>query len=147
MNNQKIVKGHIFPAGKYYIGDLCYVIVQAWPEVCDSAVTLSAIQLNDGRIIQLSPTEYGDGLCYDDERRDYPVDSGTIGVVSVDDIREDGLSGIRFGNVVDMKKPFTLTCENGTISVGDIQIYTKDDPFENEEHMDEFEDDEFDDNY
>lgn len=76
------------PAGTYYIGDLCYVITD------DNWISLIK-QLNvikgdvtipkpvvDMYNIWLHNTLNGDGLFQDESNNQYPVDSGTIGIVS-----------------------------------------------------------------
>lgn len=83
---------------RYYIGDLCYVMHDEWSEVCDltlaEGVDEGQFELADGRQFILFSTAYGDG-CYPDQMgRSYAVDSGTIGAIRVDDIRDPGFARI-----------------------------------------------------
>ena len=56
----------MMPAGKYYIGDLCYVMHPEWDEFC--RITISGneclqgeFNLADGRRFATFTTAYGDG--------------------------------------------------------------------------------------
>lgn len=86
------------PQGKYYIGDLCYVMADGhWDEFLE----LTALYDSKGKLVEYEEgffefkgysvgwhgTEYGDG-CYDANRIGNinksmmcPVDSGTIGII------------------------------------------------------------------
>lgn len=81
----------------YYIGDLCYVLHDAWDEVC-SLFTFDnetwEYQLQDGRKFFLFNTAHGEGVYQDQHGGRYPVDSGTIGAILVDDIRDTTYSDL-----------------------------------------------------
>lgn len=76
---------------RYFLGDLCYVLHDAWDEVCDLTPLDNSeheFELEDGRKFILFSTAFGDGQ-YNDQKGDpYAVDSGTIGAIKVDDIRD-----------------------------------------------------------
>jgi len=77
---------------KYYIGDLCYVMHDEWSEVCN-LITFdnedsAEYELEDGRKFFLYGTAYGDGQYLGTGGGLYSVDSGTIGAIKVDDIRD-----------------------------------------------------------
>ena len=74
---------------RYYVGDLAYVLHDAWSEVCDLTVFDNSkfeYELSDGRKFILFSTAYGDGTYNDRDGNPYSVDSGTIGAIKVDDI-------------------------------------------------------------
>ena len=93
----KVVKNENiqFPAGYYWVGDICYVLHDEWLEVCD--ITLPAkdnkyqilngvFNLKNGTQFALYNTAYGDGNYYDEENFNYGVDSGSIGCVAINNI-------------------------------------------------------------
>jgi hypothetical protein len=74
----------------YYVGDLAYVLHDAWDEVCNLAPLDNSeheFELEDGRKFILFSTAYGDGLYNDQNGLSYSVDSGTIGAIRIEDIR------------------------------------------------------------
>ena len=80
---------------KYYVGDLCYVMHDCWDEVCDLMFPAGSTEdiegeheLADGRKFIIYGTYYGDGQYNDQEGKPYAVDSGTLGAIKVDDIRD-----------------------------------------------------------
>lgn len=84
------------PAGKYYIGDLCYVMHKEWDEACelffagrtDHGCNEGKFKLADGREFVNFNTKYGDGV-YFDGLFSCGVDSGSIGCIRVEDIKEE----------------------------------------------------------
>jgi hypothetical protein len=112
------------PAGKYWVGDLCYVLGNAWDEVCTLLNNEDMdynIQLADGRRLVVVYTEHGDGEYFDYHGRGYMVDSGTIGAILVSDIKDSpNLSG---GHVIDL--PAFLPYFNiGDIVIGNVAVDT-----------------------
>ncbi len=81
------------PKGKYYIGDLCYVMADdEWLDICDITIQGTRVlegefQLKDGRRFAMYSTAYGDGVYYDEYGHSYSVDSGSIGCILLDDIK------------------------------------------------------------
>jgi len=76
---------------RYYVGDLCYVMKDDWDEVYNTADITNDVwdtELADGRKFYLFSTKYGDGQYTDQNGNLYSVDSGTIGAIKVDDIRD-----------------------------------------------------------
>lgn len=129
--------------GKYWVGDLCYVMHPQWDEVCKlmfatngNGVLNGEFNLANGVRFAQHGTAYGDGTYYDDQGRAYPVDAGLIGCIRVDDIQDDSESKwLEGGNVVDFDKPFEITYNNGVIKIGHIEIDT-DPEYNNEEDED-----------
>jgi hypothetical protein len=116
-------------AGKYYVGDLCYVLGDRWTEVCDLIIVDhncldGEFELKDGTKFAIYGTAYGDGVYPDQHGNGYPVDSGSIGCVLVDDITEGHLE-ITLGNTFDFEEDFETSEEDGIIRIGEIEIDTK----------------------
>lgn len=124
----------MMPAGEYYIGDLCYVMENWWDEVCektieDNEVLNGRFVLDGGIEFAMMSTFYGDGSYGSNVLgSNFPVDSGSIGVVKLSaigktskDIDEEGL-----GKVVVFNTPFEVKDDEGTLIFGDIRIFTND---------------------
>lgn len=120
------------PAGKYFIGDLCYVLEadDEWDEVCD--LTISGNKnldgefiLKDGRRFAMYGTAYGDGVYDDNYGNSYPVDSGTIGCILMSDIPTiDEERASKMGAIVEFHGEFTTFVQGGTLAFGHIRIDT-----------------------
>ena len=127
---------------QYFVGDLCYVMHDEWSEVCGIISfdnTNEEYELEDGRKFFLFTTAYGDGSYNDLEGNPYSVDSGTIGAIKVEDIRDPYLEkAIEYGLGHIHEFPEELTeadCgyEDGLIILGPVEIDTDpvyDDEFE-----------------
>lgn len=72
------------PPGKYYIGDLCYVLGDPVYDTIFGGLGGydSGLYQEKGtdRFFFVDGTAYGDGLYYDSEGREYGVDAGIIGI-------------------------------------------------------------------
>jgi len=81
------------PAGKYYIGDLCYVMTDdEWKEICSITISGQKVidgefQLSDGRRFAAYSTAFGDGVYHDQYGHSYSVDAGLIGCIKLEDIK------------------------------------------------------------
>lgn len=83
------------PAGRYYIGDLCYVMSDdEWDEFC--SITIKGqecldgeFSLRDGRRFATYGTRWGDGMYQDNYGKSYCVDAGLIGCIRMEDIRAE----------------------------------------------------------
>jgi hypothetical protein len=133
-------------AGKYYVGDLCYVMQESWDEVCDLLFTEDRRVLNgefnlkDGRRFAVYTTKYGDGTYYDGEGGRYFVDAGVIGCILYDDIDPNERNDVDGGNVIVFKEDFNTSSDGENITIGDVTILTGDydeDPEEEEEYEEE----------
>ena len=139
-----------FPAGSYWIGDLCYVMHPEWKEMCnlffagrtDNGCNEGKFTLADGRSVFAGNTAWGDGFYQDNEGRGYGVDAGVLGIIAVSDIsekeRENNLDG---GHVIEFHQEFTVSVELGSFNFGGICIETGYDDEEEEENYWENEDD------
>jgi hypothetical protein len=93
----------MMPAGKYYIGDLCYVMTnEEWREFCDitldgTKVKDGEFQFKDGRRFATYSTAFGDGVYHDQYGHSYSVDAGLIGCILVEDIKAD-----KYDNLLDL---------------------------------------------
>lgn len=131
-------------AGKYYVGDLCYVLGDKWDEVCEVTITKDhqclegGFQLKDGTVFTMFGTAWGDGEYQDQEGNSYGVDSGTIGCVSIEYLDMDkinakypqGIDGL--GKVHDFPDRFDCyTDGKGKLTFGHVVIDT-DPPYEEE---------------
>lgn len=126
------------PAGRYYVGDLCYVLHGDWNEVCDLTiddkeclVKDGVFQLADGRKFAIFSTAFGDGLYNDYQGRSYSVDSGTIGCILISDLpsekeQADLKSTIdrNHGQSILFKEEFQVYSFEGTINIGNVHIET-----------------------
>ena len=127
-------------AGKYYIGDLCYVMHDEWEEVCDLSIDGNQVMdgeftMKNGTRFALYRTAYGDGTYTDEAGNSYPVDAGCIGCVLVDDIdlsnESNDLTG---GNVHTFDSDFFTGSENGVIRFGNVWINTEYEECENDDN-------------
>lgn len=132
------LKTATFPAGEYYIGDLCYVMQDEWPEVCERIIADTKgdkqrlLELSDGRKIFVGATAYGDGAYPDNNGNLYAVDAGIVGIISRCDIHDSSDNTPELGNTFEFETEFTASYdEKGVFSFGDIVIDTRNlDPVE-----------------
>ena len=132
----------IMPAGRYYIGDLCYVMHDEWDEACGMFFPTNQsgrgvegeFQLRDGRHFASFGTAYGDGEYYNNMGTSHCVDSGSIGCIRVADIRDDTYGNIEsLGSIVEFKEPFEVEkVGRGLLRFGHVEIET--DPVYDEEY-------------
>jgi len=117
-------------AGKYYVGDLCYVFDDDWSDVLDVIIDgqkclEGEFNLADGRRFAVFNTAYGDGEYRDQKGHAYYVDAGSIGCILVDDIRANKYDDLtKCGNIVEFTKDFAAFEDNGLITFGHIEIDT-----------------------
>ena len=117
-------------AGKYYVGDLCYVMHDRWDEFC--ALTINGhnvldgeFNLKDGTRFATYTTMYGDGNYFDEEGKSYDVDAGLIGCVALEDIDfTDSSNSVAGGRIVEFVRDFTTFSSGGVITIGTVCIDT-----------------------
>lgn len=123
------------PAGKYYIGDLCYVMHPEWNECCDlffpyvpgqpSRQVEGEFTLKDGRKFASFGTAYGDGTYTSSIGTSHSVDSGSIGCIRVEDIRDNAYDNIEeLGAIVEFDQPFEVFADTGMLVFGHVKIET-----------------------
>jgi hypothetical protein len=134
-------------AGKYYVGDLCYVMSESWDEVCSlitkrtqSRILEGEFNLKDGRRFAVYSTKYGDGTYYDGEGGRYFVDAGVIGCILESDIVANERNDVDGGNVIVFKEDFNTSSDGENITIGNVTILTGDYDEEPEEEEYEYED-------
>jgi len=130
----------MMPAGKYYIGDLCYVMTDdEWREIC--AIIIKGNQcldgefeLPDGRRFAIYSTDWGDGEYYDQYGHTYSVDAGSIGCVRLDDIKyvDNFDQFLDLGAILEFAEPFETGSQGGQLEFGHVVIDT--DPAYDEEY-------------
>lgn len=138
-----------FPAGEYWIGDLCYVMHPEWNEMCDlffagrtdHGCNEGKFTLADGRTVFAGTTAYGDGVYRDNRGNDYGVDAGLLGMIAVKDIVESEQQYLNGGNVFQFDAAFQVSVERGLFNFGDIEIDTR----EYEDETDYYDDRDYDD--
>ena len=120
------------PAGRYYIGDLCYTSLgdKSWDEVCDLSFSESGrrgdmMTMQDGRKFVMLSTAHGDGVYPvwdgDNHIASLGVDSGTIGIIDADDAGDTA-----GGTVVNFPDPFDVfDMDSGTLVFGKYTVFTK----------------------
>lgn len=110
------------PPGKYYIGDLCYVMKQeiydgVWGE-CHGYDSGAFEHVGDDGTtyhFAVDRTRFGDGSYGGTDQRQYCVDAGVIGIVSIALCDEDNLD--KEFNVQTFADPVTFTAERGVFKV------------------------------
>ena len=125
-------------AGKYYIGDLCYVMHPEWDEFCSLTINGHNVldgefNLKDGRRFATFTTKWGDGTYKDEQGRSYGVDAGLIGCIAVDDITPSELENLTDGHVVEFVQDFSTFSAGGIIRIGSVCIDTDFEEVEEEE--------------
>jgi len=127
------------PAGKYYVGDLCYVMDNdEWHQVCACTIQGEKIvdgefELDDGRRFAIYGTAYGDGEYYDQYGHTYSVDAGSIGCILMSDIRASKYDNLLdLGAVQEFAEPFETGSHKGKLEFGHVLIDT-DPVYEDEE--------------
>ena len=131
-----------FPAGEYYIGDLCYVMHDEWNEFCDLTIKGNdllngAFNLADGRRVFFGYTAYGDGSYPDNLGNSYDVDAGLIGIIATKDISQRDQDNLSDGHVHRFDAPFYVSAEDGIFYFGNVRIdtaYEEEDEDEDEEY-------------
>jgi hypothetical protein len=134
--------------GKYYVGDLCYVLDDSWKEFCEITidgydVLHGGFRFKDGREFVTFGTAYGDGEYKDEQGRRYPVDAGLIGCVRVEDMDCEIDEVCDSGNIITFDRPFVCERVGTIIYFGKVAIETGDtDDDEYDDEEDEYFDDE-----
>jgi len=138
------------PAGKYYIGDLCYVMHDAWDECVDlffppdeqgfPGGAEGEFVLKDGRRFASFGTAYGDGTYRSNLNTFHSVDSGSIGCIRVEDIRDNTYDPEKIkelGAIVEFDQPFEVSADQSLLIFGHVEIETAADDDEEYDYDDE----------
>lgn len=124
-------------AGKYYVGDLCYVMTEKeWDQFCSITIKGNKcldgeFEMPDGRKFATYGTAWGDGLYFDQFGNEYGVDAGLIGCIRLEDISAEKLDNIEeLGAVHEFLSDFVTSGGRGepnwpgTIQFGRVLIET-----------------------
>lgn len=136
----------------YWVGDLCYVMHDVWPEVCNLVFpdpyteNRGAMKLEDGREFVIFGTAHGDGVYQDQNGREYPVDAGCIGAIRLSDIRDPELWS-EGGNLHEFEEGAVTQdsyYDDGTVVIGGTVFIDTDPSYGEDEYYEdgEFEDEE-----
>ena len=139
------------PPGRYYVGDLCYVVPDdQWMDFVDRCfpdgnnMVNGVFETYEGINYANFSTKYGDGVFGDYFGPTYSVDSGSIGCIPLCALPADlDLKEVLdLGNIVDFDEAFEVGYDDktGTITFGHIDIVTGED--DDEEDYDYEEDEE-----
>lgn len=123
-----------FPAGDYYIGDLCYILKDEFDDLYDIIVVSGVYDQeqvlikNHNILLSFSNTSYGDGEYLDNRKRKYSVDAGIIGICSLENeelrnIAKDECSNNN-AHIIHFDKPFTVCYYDGLFIFDNIEIDT-----------------------
>jgi len=121
INNDE--KNNYLPPGKYWIGDLSYVMDNYFDRHL-YMVENGVYQTENGINFARFSTAYGDGFYYDYEDNTYGVDTANIGCVSSDGVTDEGEGDL--GKYHTFDYPFKCVWHEtgGYIQYGDIWIQT-----------------------
>ena len=141
------------PSGVYWVGDLCYTMHDCWEEVFELLVegrddygcNEGEFQLKDGRRFSIYNTQWGDGLFESNGFGSFSVDSGSLGCILREDIKDND-AFIDNGKIIQFDEEFSVNRIGGTISFGDkVSIDTgshEDDYIDDNDYIDDYEDEE-----
>lgn len=128
----------IMPAGKYWIGDPCYVfpndglMSDKWEELLAKVnfFEITYGELDGGKIkVWAASTAYGDGRYVGSNGKAFPVDAGLIGIVpqeTVDYLGRTDNDLDHCGLFIEFTEPFVVMSRNGNFTFGHINIDTGD---------------------
>ena len=119
------------PAGRYFVGDPCYMFDKSWMKLLERNNFFETKKVEFcGQYLWGDHTAHGDGGFHDQDSVEYSVDAGLIGVVpmSLCEVKEETLKDC--GNIVEFDEPFTVKCKDGFFNIGGIMINTDYDDYE-----------------
>jgi len=140
----KNYKDKEFPAGLYYVGDLCYLLQSDDNEIHNSMYYKYVCGFIYGKENRRKPrlikcenvsflayfdrTAYGDGGYSDNKGHHYGVDAGLIGIVQLTDedllLKAKSVENRLSAKIIDFKEPFLVSSKRGLFNFGDITICT-----------------------
>lgn len=117
---------YTYPAGKYYIGDICYALSEdvydkQWGDKFNYACgTHEMTSQGVSDVVSVNYTTYGDGVYTDTFNNiDFEVDSGTIGIVPIalcdpNKVYDDKIKG---GLVIKSISPINFKSNDGIFEI------------------------------
>ena len=151
----------MFPAGKYYLGDPCYVISESnWSKMCNATDCFEKSNCGTENLFELNgvqffgaSTAHGDGIFYDQDRNEYGVDAGMLSIVPLSLVlaqgkeTEESIQERKLGRIFDFPKEFEVfVTEDHTFCFGDITIPTEDEE-DSDDYYEDYSDEEDSDDY
>ena len=122
------------PAGRYFVGDPCYVIANdKWDTFLESGPFAGIDMIEfEGGFAGVADTMYGDGEYHIEggyPPGPLPVDAGLLGAVSENLIAQkyDVEELAELGIMVDFPSPFRVYREGSVVVIGHLRIETGDD--------------------
>jgi hypothetical protein len=125
---------YTLPAGKYFIGDPCYVfpndgpMSDKWQELLEAGDYFETceISIDDGKIkVWAGMTVFGDGTYLGSNGKSFPVDSGLIGIVPMETVEYLGAGDLsRLGVIVEYNRFFGVAIHAGIFNFPDFYIDT-----------------------
>lgn len=120
-----MVTGRVKSSRGFYIGDICYVLSNRiyhglWGDRLgfkNGVIAVDERAGSDGEPLSfvVGNTSYGDGVYYDSEGAEYPVDAANIGLVPLELVDDE--SGLGFGTVVECTGEAEYRNEDGVIDI------------------------------
>jgi hypothetical protein len=99
-----------FGPGKYYLGDICYVLQDdVYYGIWGGEDGI--IHTPEGDFVVAS-TNYDDGTYFDDKGNKYGVDAGVIGLVPLSLATKEN-PGVKLGTIIEVKKQINFNAQNG----------------------------------
>ena len=116
----------VYPAGKYYIGEICYAlpnkVYEQWGKTYNyDEGTYVFSHKGSQHTLTVARTKYGDGFYMDEiSKIDFAVDSGTIGIVPFDLCDPKNIKGdvIYGGHFIESTSPIEFRSHDGIFVVG-----------------------------
>ena len=116
------------PAGKYYIGDPCYVMRNRWDEVCEKMFEPGYkddfIEI-DGHKMWVHSTSYGDGIYPSNKHIAFMVDAGLIGAVPLELCDDPDETEVSYAAIITVEKDLECEYRDGVFSIGEYVIDTR----------------------
>lgn len=90
MGQDKSLRVEVSSNGGFYIGDVCYVLPRSiyhgiWQDKYGFSAGLVKVSDDEpGGSFAVASTSYGDGVYWDEQGNEYPVDAGVIGLVPME---------------------------------------------------------------
>lgn len=140
----------VLPPGKYYIGDICYVLDDdVYTGVWGKAKYANGVYEVDGNKFAVHMTAYGDGEYMGSNKISYCVDAGNIGIVPIKLCKansEQDIEETELGSFYESDKEVHFRCYDGDFWIDDINIDTTgESEYDSEEEYDDDEDSDSDD--
>jgi hypothetical protein len=112
------------PAGKYYIGDLCYAnkLSDVWNDFCNLFFNQPHGVVASIEFFAAN-TAYGDGEYSGSNGYSFPVDAGLIGIISAKHLTTEDKAK-DYVQVFEFKRDFEVSAAGGMFSFGHIYINT-----------------------